>query len=676
MEQIPPEALLEGYPPVMQETAYALRSIVREAVPDAWERVRVGWHLIGYDLPLRRYGVYFAYVAPEPVHVHLGFEWGVFMSDPQGLLQGEGITRQVRWLTFSAPEQIAREPVIALVREGARVAALTRGERLARALDREDRLAATVTETLPAEFLLDGFPPAIRDTGLRLRRLIFQTVPGAAETVRPGWRWVAYSLPDGRRVRNFAWIGPERKHIHLGLRERHAAGGPRPTPPRRRGTAPQVPLFHVRAGDRSGRGDPGRLHPPRGGPRAPAGERATGDGGSRVRAARRRRDPERPRRRARRSRAEPRGSSVDADNGVAMEPAVALARTTDDVSIAWSSSGSGPALVYLPAAPFSNTAAEWSIPVLRRAFERLATRVRLIQFDARGTGRSQRDVTDLSLDAMLRDLEAVVGAAGVERYAIFGSYSAVTHAIAARPRAGRTGSRHVVLFGGAARGFVPMSGPGTQALLSLIERDWDTFVESAAHAWLGWPDPAQGRLAADWFRSATTPAIARATFEADAAIDVTAQCADVACPCLVIHRLDTPPIDLATAQDLAASLPHGRLEVVPGTSASLFFEHGEAMADLIADFVTGVERRRSTGRGPGDRPHASRGRGPAPRRRRRVERRDRRPARGHDQHRRTPRRQRLPQDRRPRPRRRHRVRDPERPRLTFRVSVMAGHGRR
>ena len=67
----------------------------------------------------------------------------------------------------------------------------------------------------------------------------------------------------------------------------------------------------------------------------------------------------------------------------------------------------------------------------------------------------------------------------------------------------------------------------------------------------------------------------------------------------MIHRLDTPPIDLATARDLAASLPHGRLEVVPGRSASLFFEHGEAMADLIADFVTGVERRRSAGPGPG-----------------------------------------------------------------------------
>ena len=72
-------------------------------------------------------------------------------------------------------------------------------------------------DDLPAEFLLDTFPPAIRDTGRTLRALILATVPGTVETVRPGWRWIAYSLPEKGRVRNFAWIGPERKHIHLGF---------------------------------------------------------------------------------------------------------------------------------------------------------------------------------------------------------------------------------------------------------------------------------------------------------------------------------------------------------------------------------------------------------------------------------------------------------------------------
>ena len=72
-------------------------------------------------------------------------------------------------------------------------------------------------EPQPVEFMLDDYPDAIRETGMALRSLILATVPGTVEAVRPGWRWIAYSLPEKGRVRNFAWIGPERKHIHLGF---------------------------------------------------------------------------------------------------------------------------------------------------------------------------------------------------------------------------------------------------------------------------------------------------------------------------------------------------------------------------------------------------------------------------------------------------------------------------
>jgi hypothetical protein len=132
MEAIPPEALLDEYPAATRATVDTLRALVREAVPDAWERVRVGWRLIGYDLPLRRYGVYFAYIAPELAHVHIGFEWGRFMADPAGLLQGGDVTKQVRWLTFEAPDEIDLEATSELIREAARAAALTHGERVAR----------------------------------------------------------------------------------------------------------------------------------------------------------------------------------------------------------------------------------------------------------------------------------------------------------------------------------------------------------------------------------------------------------------------------------------------------------------------------------------------------------------------------------------------------------------
>jgi DNA-binding CsgD family transcriptional regulator/pimeloyl-ACP methyl ester carboxylesterase len=269
-----------------------------------------------------------------------------------------------------------------------------------------------------------------------------------------------------------------------------------------------------------------------------------------------------------------------------MEPETGFARTTDGVSISWSSVGEGPVLIHMPGVPFSNRAAEWRIAVLREAFVGLARNLRLIQYDGRGTGHSQRDIDDRSLDAMLRDLEAVIEAAGVRRYALLGFYASVPFAIAAAARRPDDAS-HLILFGGSASGQTPMSGSATQALLSLIERDWDTFVESATHAWLGWPDPEQGRLSADWFRTATTPANARATLEAASAIDVTADCARVRCPVLVLHRTTGPPVTLEMSAELTASLPNARLEILPGTSASLFYEHTGELVELITDFVLG-----------------------------------------------------------------------------------------
>jgi hypothetical protein len=138
VEGIPPEALLNDFPPPMQAIAHGLRQVVKTAIPDAMERVRPGWRLIGYDLPIRKNGVYFAYVAPENHHVHLGFEHGWAMADPHGLLQGEGITRQVRWLTFVDPDEIDVERCVELIHEAAAVAAMTRGERMLRSMDGGD----------------------------------------------------------------------------------------------------------------------------------------------------------------------------------------------------------------------------------------------------------------------------------------------------------------------------------------------------------------------------------------------------------------------------------------------------------------------------------------------------------------------------------------------------------
>jgi hypothetical protein len=136
MERIPPEALLADYPEPIRDAGEWLRAVVRRAVPDVIERVRPGWRLIGYDVPRERgRTTYFCYVAPEPAHVHLGFEYGVLMRDEDRLLQGAGVTRRVRWLTFSQRDSVPEIQLERLVLDGLSVALMPRANRLGRLLD-------------------------------------------------------------------------------------------------------------------------------------------------------------------------------------------------------------------------------------------------------------------------------------------------------------------------------------------------------------------------------------------------------------------------------------------------------------------------------------------------------------------------------------------------------------
>lgn len=138
METFPPELFLESYPPGIRDAAERLRAMVRRAVPDVIERVRPGWRLIGYDIPLGRRTRYFAWVAPEPIHVHLGFEVGTLMADPEGVLQGAHLKlKKVRYVTFRAGDRIPEARLVALTKEAARIAAMSRQERVSMVLDRD-----------------------------------------------------------------------------------------------------------------------------------------------------------------------------------------------------------------------------------------------------------------------------------------------------------------------------------------------------------------------------------------------------------------------------------------------------------------------------------------------------------------------------------------------------------
>jgi hypothetical protein len=137
--KLPPEIFLDGYEPPIRDLAEALRRVVMGTVPDAIERVRTGWRLIGYDAPIGTRSAYFAFVAPEPAHVHLGFEHGILLDDPDEVLLGRGVTRQVRWFTFRPGDVVDAGILAPFVVQAARIARLSREERYALAVDHAER---------------------------------------------------------------------------------------------------------------------------------------------------------------------------------------------------------------------------------------------------------------------------------------------------------------------------------------------------------------------------------------------------------------------------------------------------------------------------------------------------------------------------------------------------------
>ena len=125
-DDLPVDVFLDGYEPPIRELAQGLRAAVLRVAPEATERVRVGWRIIGFDLPVRRHGAYFAWVFPERHHVHLGFPQGDRLQPRPGILDGQGITKRARWITFEPGDRIDETLVRELVLEAAGLAGVPR----------------------------------------------------------------------------------------------------------------------------------------------------------------------------------------------------------------------------------------------------------------------------------------------------------------------------------------------------------------------------------------------------------------------------------------------------------------------------------------------------------------------------------------------------------------------
>jgi len=264
---------------------------------------------------------------------------------------------------------------------------------------------------------------------------------------------------------------------------------------------------------------------------------------------------------------------------------IEYARTADGVSIAYSTMGAGPPVVYVPPAPFTHLQMELRIPEHRRWHERLAERHTLVRYDARWSGLSERAGAEYSLDGLVLDLEAVANRLELERFALVGFFHAGAVALAYAARHQTRVSR-VVLWASAPDVGMYLSEPQMQGLVALIDKDWELFTESTAAAWLGWSSGEPARRFAAMIRAAATPETMRAFVDGLSHMDVTPLLPEVTSPTLVLHSSsdNAPPLEWASA--LAAQIPNARLALI----------EREAPSPLVGRCGAGSEHDRAVSR--------------------------------------------------------------------------------
>lgn len=236
----------------------------------------------------------------------------------------------------------------------------------------------------------------------------------------------------------------------------------------------------------------------------------------------------------------------------------------------------------------SNVENAWDSPEEAGFFRRLASFSRLILFDKRGTGLSDRVPVDQlpSLEERMDDVRAVMDAAGSERTALFGlSEGGPMSVLFAATYPERVS--HLVLYGSYARRASAELDNG-RALIDFIEREWGTGNVLAQRSASTVSDPAVRHMLALTERQSATPSAAAALIRMAASIDVTEALGVVSVPTLVMHRRDDPNLRVEAARELAAGIQGVRYVELDGTDHIPWFGNADVILDEIEEFLTGV----------------------------------------------------------------------------------------
>ena len=245
-------------------------------------------------------------------------------------------------------------------------------------------------------------------------------------------------------------------------------------------------------------------------------------------------------------------------------------------------------LVFVPGF-VSNVEIYWEEPHFARWLRRLGSFARVITFDKRGTGLSDRLEVLPTMDERMDDVRAVMDAAGSERAAIMGLSEGgclATAFAAHHPER----CRALVLWGAFAKfNSWFATSEKLERFFDYVETDWGTGANIGVWA----PSKKDDPLFREWFakreRASASPAAVVALMRMNMMIDISGILPYVRVPTLVVHRTNDTVVNVEGGRQLASGIPSARLLELPGIDHMPFFgDNADQLTNEVVEFVTGV----------------------------------------------------------------------------------------
>jgi class 3 adenylate cyclase/pimeloyl-ACP methyl ester carboxylesterase len=263
-----------------------------------------------------------------------------------------------------------------------------------------------------------------------------------------------------------------------------------------------------------------------------------------------------------------------------MEQEIRFCTTPEGVRIAYAVVGAGPPLVHVPGW-ISHLELDWQLPASREIWESYGRHFTVIRMDKRGTGLSDRDVGDYSLEARVRDLETLVDHLGLSRFALSGvsegGPTCITYAARHPERV-----RRLVLYGTFARGADIGGDPALiEGVKAVVRAEWgmgsrlltDMFVGEDAN-------PVLAQVFTEYQRKGATSEDAYAMLVVTTQIEVSNLLPKVQAPTLVVHARSDRVMPINLGRELAAGIPNARFVSVEGSHVNPLASGGLRDASL------------------------------------------------------------------------------------------------